>query len=196
MLARCHVDLSEEQQAYDILKPIVDDHIENIALQRLFAEVCHALVRNNEELESLKRVLFYRPSDNEVFHRVKELENDSSPMIEKKFDDNFDSWEQLSSIDFGLIDQELSKEESTIVDKTYEKTGSNGSSDLMSYFDSKVINNEPSESQPMESFLMEKTMEKVTHHDDTLEHMIEVADKFINELIGRNKKNKELDVVA
>ena len=73
VLARCYVDLSQEQDAYDILKPIVDEYIENIALQRLFADVCHALVRNNEELESLKRILFYLPSDIEVFHRKKLL---------------------------------------------------------------------------------------------------------------------------
>ena len=32
------------------------------------------------------------------------------PSVSKKFNDDVDSWEQLNSIDFGLIDEELSKD--------------------------------------------------------------------------------------
>ena len=43
---------------------------------------------------------------------------------------------------------------------------------------------------------MEKTLEKVTHSDDVLDHMIEAADQFIDKLIGIGQKNKDFDVVA
>ena len=196
VLARCYVDLSNEQEAYDLLRPIVDDNIENIALQRLFAEICNKLVREKEELESLKRVLFYRPSDNEIFHRIKEIENEASPLISKKFNDDVDSWEPLNSIDFGLIDEELSKDSKEEQEPLKNNFGDTGSEDLMSYFDSKVTNSAPDEDLPMESFLMEKTLEKVTHSDDVLDHMIEAADQFIDKLIGIGQKNKDFDVVA
>ena len=190
------MDLSNEQEAYDLIRPIVDDNIENIALQRLFAEICQQLVREREELESLKRVLFYRPSDNEIFHRIKEIENEASPLVPKKFNDDVDSWEPLNSIDFGLIDDELSKDTKEEQKSLKHDFCETGSEDLMSYFDSKVTNSNPDEDLPMESFLMEKTLEKVTHPDDVLDHMIKAADQFIDKLIGIGQKNKDFDVVA
>lgn len=73
-LAFCYYDIRQFNLAYNTLKPFVHESRDNIRLQKLFSDICLALSKKDEALETLKYLLFINPRDKEIAASVKELE--------------------------------------------------------------------------------------------------------------------------
>lgn len=73
-LAFCYFDLKQYNLAYTTLRPLIENNRDNLRLQKLFADVCLELGRDEEALETFKYLLFINPRDKEVAERVSNLE--------------------------------------------------------------------------------------------------------------------------
>jgi len=73
-LAFCYFDLKQYNLAYTTLRPLIDSNRDNLRLQKLFADVCLELGKDEEALETFKYLLFINPRDKEVADQVSRLE--------------------------------------------------------------------------------------------------------------------------
>lgn len=76
VLAQCYVDLQKYELAYDAVKPFVNQNLENLSLQKLFAVTCLNLGLLEEALNTYKHLLLLNPKDEDVAEKVKMLEDD------------------------------------------------------------------------------------------------------------------------
>jgi tetratricopeptide (TPR) repeat protein len=74
VLAHCYFDKNQYEFAYNTLRPLVADNLDNVGLQKLFAETSEKLLYLEEALETYKYLLFLNPKDQVVSERVKTLE--------------------------------------------------------------------------------------------------------------------------
>lgn len=75
-LAFCYFDLKQYHLAYTTLRPLTENHRDNLRLLKLFADVCLELAKTEEALETLKYLLFINPKDKVVAGLVVELEKE------------------------------------------------------------------------------------------------------------------------
>lgn len=117
VLAHCYYDKEQFEAAYSTLLPYVNDNLENIRLQRLFAQVCEKLSNFEEALNAYKILLLINPKDTEVAKKVKYLEDDltipeeieDELSSEQLFDSDEDDWVQ---VDFNHSELKVDKEQS------------------------------------------------------------------------------------
>lgn len=76
VLAQCYLDQGQFQKVYEVLGPLRSANLENIKLQRLYAQACLKLEKNAEALESYKYILFLNPTNQEAIEVVRSLEDD------------------------------------------------------------------------------------------------------------------------
>lgn len=76
VLANCYFDQQNYELAYNTIRPFVSDNLENISLQKLFAQTCINLGYLEEALETFKFLLLLNPRDEYVAQQVKLLEDD------------------------------------------------------------------------------------------------------------------------
>jgi tetratricopeptide (TPR) repeat protein len=103
-LAFCYYDDRKYEAAYHTLHQFVDNHRDNIRLQKLYGEICLRLGAREEALMALKCVLFLSPRDIEVSKMVEELEVGVSGIDEgpKKVQINFDEEESAQESQFDV----------------------------------------------------------------------------------------------
>lgn len=75
-LAFCYYDIRQFNLAYTTLKPLVEENRDNIRMQKLYSDICLALSKKDEALETLKYLLFINPRDKEIAAAVTELEQE------------------------------------------------------------------------------------------------------------------------
>lgn len=80
-LAFCYFDLKQYNLAYTTLRPLLENNRDNLRLQKLFADVCLELGKDEEALETFKYLLFINPRDKDVAEQVS--------FLEKKIDDRY-----------------------------------------------------------------------------------------------------------
>ncbi|MCB9094602.1 MAG: tetratricopeptide repeat protein [Halobacteriovoraceae bacterium] len=130
--AHCYFDLGKYDQAYNLLKPLVEINLDNIRVQQLFANICYKLHYYHEALQAFKYVLFLNPNDSKAAERVKELEDSekviAKPQEEKviqKFreeikeaqnDDSVDNWESVNLV--GKNESSLEQEPTQVVESS------------------------------------------------------------------------------
>lgn len=73
-LAFCYFDLKQFNLAYTTLRPLIENNRDNLRLQKLFADVCIELGKDEEALETFKYLLFINPRDKDVAEQVGRLE--------------------------------------------------------------------------------------------------------------------------
>lgn len=110
VLSHVYSDQQNFELAYNTIRPFVTENLENITLQKLFAEICINLGYLEEALQTFKYLLLINPKDQYVSEQVKLLEDDllvkeeqveDNTFVEKRmssFDLNEDDWVQ---VDFG-----------------------------------------------------------------------------------------------
>ncbi len=114
VLSHVYYDKENYEIAYSTLRPFISKNLENITLQKLFAEVCMKLDYLEEALNTYKNLLLINPRDEEVAFQVKLIEDDllvaqekniPEGYVEKRletFDDDEDDWVQ---VDFNQVDR-------------------------------------------------------------------------------------------
>jgi pentatricopeptide repeat protein len=114
VLSHVYFDKENYEVAYSTLRPFILKNLENITLQKLFAEVCMKLDYLEEALNTYKNLLLINPRDEEVAVQVKLIEDDllvehveELPVgyVEKRldtFDDDDDDWVQ---VDFNQVER-------------------------------------------------------------------------------------------
>lgn len=80
-LAFCYFDLKQFNLTYTTLRPLIENNRDNLRLQKLFADVCLELGKDEEALETFKYLLFINPRDKEVADHV--------IILEKKIEDRY-----------------------------------------------------------------------------------------------------------
>lgn len=75
VLAHCHFDKGNLEQSYKVLAPIASQELDNLMLQKLYAQVCYKMYAYKESLQSYKNVLYVNPNDKEAIEKIKELED-------------------------------------------------------------------------------------------------------------------------
>jgi tetratricopeptide (TPR) repeat protein len=106
VLANCYYDQQNYELSYNTIRPFVSDNLENISLQKLFAQTCINLGYLEEALETFKFLLLLNPRDEYVAKQVKLLEddlliNEDSEDLHKdmnrltSFEDDEDHWVQV-----------------------------------------------------------------------------------------------------
>ena len=75
-LAFCYFDLRQFNLAYTTLRPLIEANRDNLRLQKLFADTCIELGKQEEALETFKYLLFINPRDKEVAELVTKLERE------------------------------------------------------------------------------------------------------------------------
>lgn len=104
VLANCYFDKQNYELAYNTLRPFVTDNLENITLQKLFAQTCINLGYLEEALQTFKYLLLLNPRDEYVAEQVKLLEDDllvnedsHEELMDYKdsFEDTEDQWVQV-----------------------------------------------------------------------------------------------------
>src|SRR5690606_35669981 len=63
ILGNCYYDLEKYDHAYEVVRPFVKTNLDNISLQKLFAQICEKINRPEEALETYKYLLFVNPKD-------------------------------------------------------------------------------------------------------------------------------------
>ncbi len=105
VLAHCYFDQQNYELAYNTIRPFVSDNLENISLQKLFAQICINLGYLEEALQTFKYLLLINPKDQYVSEQVKLLEDDLLVQDEKEdshspsldtFDEDEDEWVQVN----------------------------------------------------------------------------------------------------
>lgn len=76
VLANCYFDNNNFELAYNTIRPFVAKNLENITLQKLFAQTCENLGYLEEALQTYKYLLLINPKDDDVAKKVKYLEDD------------------------------------------------------------------------------------------------------------------------
>lgn len=105
VLAHCYFDQQNYELAYNTIRPFVSDNLENISLQKLFAQICINLGYLEEALQTFKYLLLINPKDQYVSEQVKLLEDDLLVQDDKEdshssnidtFDEDEDEWVQVN----------------------------------------------------------------------------------------------------
>ncbi len=76
VLAHCYFDQEKFDLTYHTLRPLVGNHLDNISMQKIFAQACLKIGHNEEALETYKYLLFLNPRDKFFAEEVKKLEDD------------------------------------------------------------------------------------------------------------------------
>ncbi len=76
VLAQCYADQSQWERVAQTLRPLVAQHKDNQALQRLYAQACQETGDLQLALESYKWLLFLNPMDKGLAQKVTALERD------------------------------------------------------------------------------------------------------------------------
>lgn len=76
VLSNIYYDKEQYEIAYTTLRPFISENLENITLQKLFANICVNLGYLEEALNTFKCLLLINPKDEEVATQVKLLEDD------------------------------------------------------------------------------------------------------------------------
>lgn len=76
VLAHCYYDQEKYQLVYDTLKPLLSKNMDNIQMQRIFAEAAIELGYLEEALDTYKYLLFLNPQDKAFAQEIKKLEDD------------------------------------------------------------------------------------------------------------------------
>lgn len=76
VLAHCYYDQGKFQLVYETLKPLLSKNMDNIQMQRIFAEAAIELGHLEEALDTYKYLLFLNPQDKVFAQEVKKLEDD------------------------------------------------------------------------------------------------------------------------
>lgn len=76
VLSHCYFDQQNYELAYNTIRPFVSKNLENISLQKLFAQICINLGHLEEALQTFKYLLLINPRDQYVSEQVKLLEDD------------------------------------------------------------------------------------------------------------------------
>tara|TARA_B100001971_G_scaffold213155_1_gene245491 strand:- start:80925 stop:81980 length:1056 start_codon:yes stop_codon:yes gene_type:complete len=106
VLANCYFDKQNYELAYNTLRPFVEDNLENLTLQKLFAQTCINLGYLEEALQTFKYLLLLNPRDEYVAEQVKLLEDDllisddvedyvREEVKRESFEDTEDQWVQV-----------------------------------------------------------------------------------------------------
>ncbi len=104
VLSNCYFDQQNHELAYNTIRPFVSDNLENISLQKLFAQICINLGYLEEALQTFKYLLLINPRDQYVSEQVKLLEDDllvtdqqeeTSSVKNFGFDEDEDEWVQV-----------------------------------------------------------------------------------------------------
>lgn len=104
VLAHCYFDQQNYELAYNTIRPFVSENLENISLQKLFAQVCINLGYLEEALQTFKYLLLINPKDQYVSEQVKLLEDDllvddseelASASASEGFGEDEDEWVQV-----------------------------------------------------------------------------------------------------
>lgn len=74
VLAHCYYDRGNYEQAYNVIRPLVADHLDNTLLQRIFADTCDKLLLFEEALDTYKYLMFLNPKDEEIAKKVTTIE--------------------------------------------------------------------------------------------------------------------------
>ena len=122
-LAKCYREIKKEEEAFELLSPIVEQNKENLILQETYGDLCEDLGFNTKAIEYYKRVLFYKPKDKNVRLKMQKLEEGVSPVKTSqtiKSEVRTDDWKQIDS---------------TNIPDTPKQIEPNG---FMSYFDQKM----------------------------------------------------------
>lgn len=108
VLAHCYYDQEKYQLVYETLKPLLSKNMDNIQMQKIFAEAAIELGYLEEALDTYKYLLFLNPQDKNFAQEVKKLEDDlqvgmkqlsSEQLIkspETKVEINEDDWVQVN----------------------------------------------------------------------------------------------------
>lgn len=110
VLAHCYYDRGNYEQAYNVIRPLVADHLDNTLLQKIFADTCDKLLLFEEALDTYKYLMFLNPRDEEVAAKVKVIETellkekqsllilpDSTPQqLAGKVEDVAEQWKQVN----------------------------------------------------------------------------------------------------
>ncbi|MCO4755237.1 MAG: tetratricopeptide repeat protein [Bacteriovoracaceae bacterium] len=105
VLSHCYFDQQNYELAYNTIRPFVSDNLENISLQKLFAQICINLGYLEEALQTFKYLLLINPRDQYVSEQVKLLEDDllvndqeEEPSKTEKFgfEEDEDEWVQVN----------------------------------------------------------------------------------------------------
>ena len=74
-LSQCYFEKGEFALAYTTLRPLSAKNRDNLKLQNLYGEVCVETGNFEEALDTFKYLLFINPKNNEISHKVQELES-------------------------------------------------------------------------------------------------------------------------
>lgn len=74
VLAHCYYDRGNYEQAYNVIRPLVAEHLDNTLLQRIFADTCDKLLLFEEALDTYKYLMFLNPKDEEISKKVTTIE--------------------------------------------------------------------------------------------------------------------------
>lgn len=110
VLAHCYYDRGNYEQAYNVIRPLVSDNLDNTLMQKIFADTCDKLLLFEEALDTYKYLMFLNPRDEEVAAKVKLIEEellkekktllilpDSSPkQLTGKVEDIAEQWQQVN----------------------------------------------------------------------------------------------------
>lgn len=87
-LASCYFDSSKFDLAYNTLRPLVAQNMDNLLMQRLFANTCLKMGHSEEALESFKYLLFINPKDQGISQIVHDLEDKLQICLEEDDDES------------------------------------------------------------------------------------------------------------
>lgn len=76
VLANCYYDIQNFELSYNTIRPFISKNLENITMQKLFANTCINLGHLEEALQTFKQLLLMNPKDSFVAEQVKILEDD------------------------------------------------------------------------------------------------------------------------
>lgn len=125
VLAHCYYDRGNYEQAYNVIRPLVAEHLDNTLMQKIFADTCDKLLLFEEALDTYKYLMFLNPRDEEVASKVKIIEEellkeknsllilpDSKPkQLAGRVEDVAEQWQQVN------LYKSISSNEEEIEDK-------------------------------------------------------------------------------
>lgn len=123
VLANCYYDKNQFEAAYSTLLPLVSNNLENIRLQKLFAQVCEKLSNFDEALNAYKVLLLINPKDKHIAKKVKELEdNIEIPKELVDEDKEFDSSDLFDTDEDDWVQVDFNKSEVTVeIEESYDQ---------------------------------------------------------------------------
>lgn len=171
VLANCYFDLKNYEMAYNTIRPFVSQNLENITLQKLFANTCINLGHLDEALQTFKYLLLINPKDVYVAEQIKLLEDDLlvevDEQIEAKTSNNDSSFDEDEWVQVSFSNKEESTEEDPVENWNVKKES------------------------PLDNFKNEVKQKSIElkHHDLNDEFFHEDYDNEADEVIAPSGKN-------